>query len=100
VNNTIPWGTWTFSRTSGENLTPEMEPITIDVHVVIPKEKNMVFQGNLTIQNKNNASDFVIIPVTLTTSASVSSTILFQSFWQRIFERFWSAFLILQQIID
>ena len=100
VNNTIPWGTWTFSRTSGENLTPEMEPITIDVHVVIPKEKNMVFQGNLTTQNKNNASDFVIIPVTLTTSASVSSTILFQSFWQRIFERFWSAFLILQQIID
>jgi hypothetical protein len=72
INNTITWGTWTFSRTSGENLTPEMGPITIDVHVVIPKEKNMVFQGNLTIQNKNNASDVVTIPVSLTTSASAS----------------------------
>ena len=26
VNNTMTWGTWTFSRSSGENLTPEMRP--------------------------------------------------------------------------
>jgi hypothetical protein len=42
----------------------------VDVHVVIPKEKNTVFHGNLSVQNKNNASDVVTIPVTLTTTAS------------------------------
>jgi hypothetical protein len=72
VNNTLTWGTWMFSRTSGENLTPAMGPVTVDIHVIIPKEKNTVFQGNLTIQNKNNASDIVTIPVTLTTTASAS----------------------------
>jgi hypothetical protein len=72
VNNTLTWGTWTFSRASGENLTPAMGPVTVDVHVIIPTEKNTVFQGNLTIQNKNNASDVVTIPVTLTTTASAS----------------------------
>jgi len=73
--------------------------LTIDVHVIIPKEKNTMFQGNLSIQNKDNASDIVIIPVTLTTTASASYSILFQSFWQRLFERFPSAFLILQHIM-
>ncbi len=99
VNNTITWGTWTFSPPAGESLTPEQGPVTVDVHVVIPKEKNTIFQGNLTIQNINNASDVMTIPVTLTTTASASSTILFQSFWQRIFERFPSAFLILQYMM-
>jgi len=99
VNNTMTWGTWTFSRTSGSNLTPEMGPMTIDVHVVIPKEENTMFQGNLTIQNKNNASDVVTIPVTLTTTTSTSYSIPFQSFWQRIFESFPSAFPILRHLL-
>ncbi len=99
VNNTLTWGTWTFSRTSGSNLSPEQGPVTVDVHVVIPKEKNTMFQGNLTIQNKNNASDIVTIPVTLTTTSSDSDTIPFQSFWQRIFERFPSAFPILRHLL-
>jgi Arylsulfotransferase (ASST) len=72
VNNTITWGTWTFSRTSGENLTPDMMPVTVNVYVVIPKDKNTMFQGNLTIQNENNASDVATIPVSLTTTASAS----------------------------
>jgi hypothetical protein len=99
VNNTMTWGTWTFSRTSGSNLTPEMGPVTIDVHVVIPKDKNMMFQGNLSVQNKNNASDVVTIPVTLTTTTSASYSIPFQSFWQRIFERFPYAFPLFRHLM-
>jgi hypothetical protein len=99
VNNTMTWGTWTFSHTSGSNVTPEQGPVTVDVHVVIPKEKNTKFQGNLTIQNTDNASDVATIPVTLTTTASGSISIPFQLFWQRIFERFPYAFLILQHLL-
>jgi len=99
VNNTMTWGTWTFSHTSGSNVTPEQGPMTVDVHVIIPKEKNTMFQGNLTIQNTDNASDIVTIPVTLTTTTSTSYSIPFQSFWQRIFERFPSAFPILRHLL-
>ncbi len=99
VNNTITWGNWTFSPISGQNLAPEMEPVTVNVYVAIPKEENTMFQGNLSVQNKNNASDVVTIPVTLTTTSSTSSTIFFQAFWQRIFERFPYAFPILRHLM-
>jgi hypothetical protein len=99
VNNTLTWGTWTFSHTSGSNVTPEQGPVTVDVHVVIPKEKNTMFQGNLTIQNTDNTSDIVTIPVTLTTTTSTSYNIPFQSFWQRIFEHFPAAFPILRHLL-
>jgi len=69
MNNTLTWGNWTFSPSSGEGLTPELGPVTVDVHVVAPKEKNAEFQGNLTVQNKNNASDVDTVPVTLKTAA-------------------------------
>jgi hypothetical protein len=70
VNNSLTWGTWTFTPASGENLTPEQGPVTVQVYVVAPKEKNAEFQGLLTVQNNNNASDIATIPVTLKTSAS------------------------------
>jgi hypothetical protein len=70
VNNTLTWGNWTFVPSSGEGLTPELGPVTVDVHVVAPKEKNAEFQGNLTVQNKNNASDADTVPVTLKTGES------------------------------
>jgi hypothetical protein len=70
VNNTITWGTWSFSPTTGENLTPPQGPVTVQVYLTAPEEKNAAFQGNLTLQNINNASDVATIPVTLTTVAS------------------------------
>ena len=51
---------------------PEQGPVTAQVYVVAPKEKNAEFQGLLTVQNKNNASDVATIPVTLKTSASAA----------------------------
>jgi hypothetical protein len=71
VNNSLTWGTWTFSPSSGEDLTPELGPVTVEVYVVAPKEKNAEFEGFLQVQNKNNASDVDTIPVSLKTAASV-----------------------------
>ena len=74
VNNSLTWGTWTFTPASGENLTPEQGPVTVQVDVVAPNEKNQVFQGFLQVQNQNNASDVDTIPVTLKTSARLVLT--------------------------
>jgi len=98
INNTITWGTWTFIPTSGENLFPWAGAFTVQVYVVIPNEENQMFNGTLRIENKDNASDYVNIPVTLTTSISCSlpSHNLFLS-W--LFERFPHAFPILRHLL-
>jgi hypothetical protein len=75
INNTLTWGNWTFSPSSGEGLAPELGPVTVDVHVVAPLEKNATFQGNLQVQNTNNASDVGTISVTLKTGESASLAI-------------------------
>jgi hypothetical protein len=69
-SSNLTWGTWTFTPSSGEDLTPEQGPVTVDVSVIAPKEKNAEFKGSLQVQNKNNVSDYVLIPITLRTSAS------------------------------
>ena len=69
VNNSLSWGTWTFTPQSGQNLTPEQGLVTVNVHVVVPNEKNKQFSGFLRVQNKNNASDYDTVSVTLTTPA-------------------------------
>lgn len=71
VNNSLMWGTWTFTPASGENLTPEQGPVTVQVYVITPNEKNAEFQGSLQVQNLDNTSDFGMIPVNLKTSASM-----------------------------
>ena len=71
VNNSLTWGTWTFSPSSGEGLTPEQGPVTVEVYVIAPEEKNTLFEGLLRIENKNNASDVDTIPVSLKTAVIV-----------------------------
>jgi PKD repeat protein len=68
VESTIGWGDWTFTPESGEDLTPEDEPVTITVTVIAPDEKNTEFTGDIHLVNKNNPQDKCIIPVSLTTS--------------------------------
>jgi hypothetical protein len=97
VNNTPTWGTWTFSRTHGENLTPAQGPVTIHVYVVIPKEKNAGFQGNITIVNTDNHSDYCMIPVILTTP--FSQNIQPHWFLARLLMRFPQAFPILRYLM-
>jgi hypothetical protein len=42
------------------------------VRLVVPNEKNAEFQGNITIVNKENSSDYCVISVTLTTPLSLN----------------------------
>jgi hypothetical protein len=69
-SSSLTWGTWTFTPASGENLTPEQGPLTVQVQVVAPKEKNAMFQGLIQVQNRNNASDVDTVPVILKTAVS------------------------------
>lgn len=61
------WGTWTFTPKSGIDLTPEVGPITLQVTVVVPEEKNQEFTGEVKIVNKENNNDFCTISILLTT---------------------------------
>ena len=99
LNNTLTWGTWAITPASGEGLTPAQGPTTVEVSGVVPKEKNAEFHGNLTVQNKNNASDYATIPVTLTTSTS-SSASSNNPFLSWLFERFLNIFPILRHLLE
>jgi hypothetical protein len=61
------WGTWSFTPMSGANLTPEQGTTTVQVYITAPDQKNANFQGYIRVININNASDFNLIPVSLTT---------------------------------
>jgi hypothetical protein len=97
VNNTLTWGTWTFTPSSGESLTPAQGPVTVQVYVVVPKEKNAGFQGNITIVNKENSSDYCMIPVTLTTP--LSQNIEYHGFLARLLVRFPNAFPLFRYLM-
>jgi hypothetical protein len=71
--SSITWGMWTYSPQSGENLTPEQGEITVQVSVVAPNEGNTRFEGFLRVENKNNADDFDLIPVSLTTPVKITN---------------------------
>jgi hypothetical protein len=66
--SSLTWGTWTFTPGSGTNLTPDNGNVTVQVIVIAPDENAQTFQGYLRVENQQNASDFVNIPVSLTTS--------------------------------
>lgn len=57
------WGEWNFIPSSGEDL---INSTIIEVIVVAPNETNS-FSGEVKIINKDNISDFAIIPVLLVT---------------------------------
>jgi hypothetical protein len=97
INNTITWGTWTFIPTSGENLFPWTGPFTVQAYVVIPNETNTMLEGALRVENRDNASDYVDIPVTVTTSTS-STFSLNNPFLSRLLEWFPHAFPVLRHL--
>jgi len=61
------WGEWTFTPSEGNNLAPEDGQITITVEAVAPDQENQLFTGQIKIQNVENSSDFVLLPVSLMT---------------------------------
>jgi hypothetical protein len=98
INNTITWGTWRFSPPYGNNLIPWEGPMTVQVYVGVPNQENQTFTGTLRVENKNNASDYVDIPISVTTPASctIPSHTLFLSWF---FARFPHAFPILRHLL-
>jgi hypothetical protein len=59
------WGVWSFYPESGENLSPEDNPINIQASVIIPNEKDKTFEGFITVENQENPNDYDVIPVFL-----------------------------------
>jgi hypothetical protein len=72
------WGAWSFTPSSGKNLTAG-ESVTVHVVVVAPDEKNKDFQGDVRVYNTENPDDFGVIHVRLKTPYSLSyQTSLYQ----------------------
>jgi len=65
------WGTWSFTPSSGTNLTGG-DSVTVHVVVVAPDEKNKDFQGDIRVYNTENPDDFGVIHVKLKTPYSLS----------------------------
>ena len=74
------WGNWSFTPKSGQNLTPEMSPLTVQVIVVAPYEGNKAFDGYVRIENKDDPDDYDVIPVYLKTERKRSITTPFLEF--------------------
>ena len=93
------WGTWTFDPGSGDDLKPSDGPVTVNVTVVAPEEKNTQFTGNVTIVNKENTSDFCTIDVSISTPKN-KPFIFINNLLDWLFERFPNAFPILRHLIE
>ncbi|UCF13165.1 MAG: hypothetical protein JSW06_02630 [Thermoplasmatales archaeon] len=89
------WGEWTFTPSSGDDLTPEDGSVTIEVEVVAPEQQNQEFTGEVKVVNRENNDDFDIIPVLLKTPRNKVIHTLFQRFLQQ----FPTAFPILRQLL-
>ena len=59
------WGAFTFTPRQGNGLKPEDGPVTINVTVVFPSEHQNNFTGEVRVVNRDNVSDFDIVPVML-----------------------------------
>ena len=89
------WGTWSFSPSSGTGLKPEEGPVDVRVTVVAPMLSEKIFSGVIKIVNTENPSDYVEIPVKLTTPRTIMHPIL-----NKILQRFpflWQLFSLLER---
>ena len=96
--SSISWGTWSFSPEQGSDLTPEDGPVTIQVSVIAPNEKNMEFTGYIKVENTEDPQDFDIVSVSLQTSRSISFS-LHSSILRLFFERFSDMIPFLRHLI-
>ena len=90
------WGTWTFNPDGGDDLAPGA-PLTVDVTVIAPDEKNEEFSGRITLENKENPEDVCYIDVSLSTPKNKAFNFNLPLLsW--LFERFPNAFPILRHM--
>jgi len=86
------WGTWTFTPENGNDLPPGT-PVTVQVSVVAPADKNKEFTGKVKIINSDNANDFCEIDVYLMTPRT-------NNLLQSLLQRFPNAFPILKYLLN
>ena len=95
--SSISWGTWSFTPTSGEELTPEEGQVAVQVSVVAPDEKDTEFQGDLRVENQDNSSDYCMIHVSLKTPVGIE--LYLHRFIETIFHQFPYAFPLLRHLL-
>ena len=96
VDSYPEWGTWTFTPETGENLMPDA-PITVDVEVVAPEDKESEFAGQIVLVNMDDPADTCTIDVSLVTPMSQSSLII--QFLEILAERYPVISLILELLL-
>jgi len=84
------WGTWTFTPSSGDDLTPEDGSTTVQVEVIAPNQQNTGFTGEIKICNTHDPNDCCTIPVYLKTPVNQQVVVSNQQILKTIFQRFLS----------
>ncbi len=74
ITETPNFGTWTFSKETGQDVKPEAGPEEINIEITAPNEKNTNYSGTLKIVNQNNPEDYKELTVNLQTSKSNRNT--------------------------
>ncbi|KYK31762.1 MAG: hypothetical protein AYK22_07775 [Thermoplasmatales archaeon SG8-52-3] len=80
--SSIDWGSWTFNPDSGINLTPEDGEVTVQVSLIAPDDAEAVFEGYVKVENKNDTTDFDVIPVYLKTPRKRATYFQFLDFFK------------------
>lgn len=79
------WGSWEFNPSEGNDVFPEDGPITIEVSVIAPEEKEKTFDGEIRIVNVYDYNDNDSIHVSLTTPKNKIIQTPFMKFIKSLF---------------
>ena len=86
--SSLDWGTWSIAPESGENLTPADGQVTVYVTVVAPTQKNTQFEGYIRVENRDNSTDFDVIPISLKTQTKTQLNVPIIEFLHNFFWSF------------
>ena len=92
------WGSWDFSPSDGHGLTPEDDPITVEVSIIAPDEKQQSFDGQIKIVNIYDDSDYCIIPVSVTTQKNKANNAILFDFLRTIIQNHSPFFFFLEKL--
>ncbi len=90
------WGTWTFTPSSQNDLKVEDGPITVQITIKAPNEKEKTFSGDIKLVSKHDSSDNCTISVSLTTPRF--KAVSFNSFLLRLLNLFPTLFSIIKTL--
>ena len=82
VTSWPPWGTWTFTPSSGTGVA-QGSWVTVTASVVPPSQPNQHFTGFITVTNNADATDSCQIPVSLDTPRARLINSLFLQFLEQ-----------------